>query len=80
LHDGCLELITLVRVSRFLILHQPTLGARGSCHNSKRTGAGLSRRSIHAELTEHDLARLEQAFPRGATAGDRYSNMTTVDV
>jgi aryl-alcohol dehydrogenase-like predicted oxidoreductase len=31
------------------------------------------------ELTPDDLARLEEAFPRGATAGDRYPNMSTID-
>jgi aryl-alcohol dehydrogenase-like predicted oxidoreductase len=31
------------------------------------------------ELTPDDLARFEEAFPRGATAGDRYPNMSTID-
>jgi aryl-alcohol dehydrogenase-like predicted oxidoreductase len=30
-------------------------------------------------LTEDDLARLEEAFPKGATAGDRYPDMSTVN-
>ena len=34
--------------------------------------AGLS-------LTAEDLARLEEAFPKGATAGDRYPDMSTVN-
>jgi aryl-alcohol dehydrogenase-like predicted oxidoreductase len=31
------------------------------------------------ELTEADLGRLEQAFPQGAAAGDRYPDMSTID-
>jgi aryl-alcohol dehydrogenase-like predicted oxidoreductase len=30
-------------------------------------------------LTDEDLARLEAAFPKGATAGDRYPDMSTVN-
>ena len=32
------------------------------------------------ELTAADLAALEQAVPRGAVQGDRYGDMSTVDV
>jgi len=31
------------------------------------------------ELTEDDLARIEDAFPKGATAGERYADMSTID-
>ncbi len=31
------------------------------------------------ELTDDDLQRLEDAFPVGATAGDRYADMSTID-
>jgi aryl-alcohol dehydrogenase-like predicted oxidoreductase len=31
------------------------------------------------ELTDDDLARIEEAFPKGATAGDRYADMSTID-
>jgi aryl-alcohol dehydrogenase-like predicted oxidoreductase len=31
------------------------------------------------ELTADDLQRLEEAFPKGATAGDRYPDMSTVN-
>src|SRR5215467_1055815 len=31
------------------------------------------------ELTEEELERLQQAFPQGAAAGDRYSDMSTID-
>jgi aryl-alcohol dehydrogenase-like predicted oxidoreductase len=30
------------------------------------------------ELTPDDLERLEAAFPKGATAGERYSDMSSV--
>ncbi len=32
------------------------------------------------ELGPDDLARIEQAFPKGATAGERYSDMSSVNV
>ncbi|MGZ8716497.1 MAG: aldo/keto reductase, partial [Gaiellaceae bacterium] len=32
------------------------------------------------ELTPADLARLDEVFPRGAASGDRYSDMSTIDV
>lgn len=35
--------------------------------------------SVDVELTEEDLERLEQAFPQGAAAGDRYPDMSTID-
>jgi aryl-alcohol dehydrogenase-like predicted oxidoreductase len=31
------------------------------------------------ELTQDDLARIEAAFPKGATSGDRYPDMSTVN-
>jgi aryl-alcohol dehydrogenase-like predicted oxidoreductase len=31
------------------------------------------------ELTPDDLARLDEAAPRGATSGDRYADMSTID-
>jgi aryl-alcohol dehydrogenase-like predicted oxidoreductase len=31
------------------------------------------------ELSEEDLRRLDEAAPLGATAGDRYSDMSPVD-
>jgi aryl-alcohol dehydrogenase-like predicted oxidoreductase len=36
-------------------------------------------RAAALELTDDDLERLEEAFPRGATAGDRYPDMSTVN-
>ena len=31
------------------------------------------------ELTRDDLARIEEAFPKDAAAGDRYADMSTID-
>ena len=36
-------------------------------------------RALEVELTEEDLAGLEAVFPRGATAGDRYADMSSVN-
>ncbi len=35
--------------------------------------------ALDVELTEADLAELEAAFPKGAAAGDRYGDMSTVN-
>ena len=35
--------------------------------------------AVDVELTDEDLERLEQAFPQGAAAGDRYPDMSTID-
>jgi aryl-alcohol dehydrogenase-like predicted oxidoreductase len=35
--------------------------------------------SLQIELGEDDLRRLDEAFPKGATAGDRYANMSHID-
>ena len=32
------------------------------------------------ELTADDLSRLDDAFPNGSTAGDRYPDMTRVNI
>jgi aryl-alcohol dehydrogenase-like predicted oxidoreductase/drug/metabolite transporter (DMT)-like permease len=36
--------------------------------------------ALEIELTEEDLRGLEEAFPVGVTAGDRYGDMSTVDI
>jgi aryl-alcohol dehydrogenase-like predicted oxidoreductase len=36
-------------------------------------------KALELELTEEDLQRLEEAFPPGVTAGDRYPDMSTVN-
>ena len=35
--------------------------------------------ALDVELTDADLERIEAAFPKGATAGDRYPDMSTVN-
>src|SRR4051812_34985072 len=35
--------------------------------------------AVHVELSGEDVERLEQAFPKGAAAGDRYPDMSTVN-
>ena len=35
--------------------------------------------ALGLELGDEDLRRLEEAFPKGATAGDRYADMSTID-
>jgi aryl-alcohol dehydrogenase-like predicted oxidoreductase len=35
--------------------------------------------AVDVELTDEELERLEQAFPQGAAAGDRYPDMSTID-
>jgi aryl-alcohol dehydrogenase-like predicted oxidoreductase len=35
--------------------------------------------AVDVALSPDDLQRLEEAFPKGATAGDRYPDMSTVD-
>jgi aryl-alcohol dehydrogenase-like predicted oxidoreductase len=35
--------------------------------------------AVDVQLTDDDLSRIEEAFPKGATAGDRYPDMSTVN-
>jgi aryl-alcohol dehydrogenase-like predicted oxidoreductase len=35
--------------------------------------------ALDVELTEEELERIEQAFPKGAAAGERYPDMSTID-
>ena len=35
--------------------------------------------AVAIRLSEDELARIEEAFPKGATSGDRYPDMSTVD-
>ena len=35
--------------------------------------------AAEVELSDADLARIEEAFPRGATSGERYPDMSTID-
>jgi aryl-alcohol dehydrogenase-like predicted oxidoreductase len=36
--------------------------------------------AVDVELTADDLARIDEAFPKGATAGERYADMSSVNV
>jgi aryl-alcohol dehydrogenase-like predicted oxidoreductase len=36
-------------------------------------------KAVDIELTDDELRRIEEAFPKGATAGDRYPDMSTVN-
>jgi len=35
--------------------------------------------SVDIQLTDDELHRIEEAFPKGVTAGDRYPDMSTVN-
>ena len=35
--------------------------------------------AVGVELTDDDLARIDEAFPTGTTAGERYADMSTID-
>jgi aryl-alcohol dehydrogenase-like predicted oxidoreductase len=35
--------------------------------------------AVDVELTEDELARIDDAFPRGAAAGDRYADMSSIE-
>jgi aryl-alcohol dehydrogenase-like predicted oxidoreductase len=36
-------------------------------------------RAVELRLSDDDLARIEEAFPKGATSGDRYPDMSSID-
>jgi aryl-alcohol dehydrogenase-like predicted oxidoreductase len=36
-------------------------------------------RAVEVRLSDDDLARIEEAFPKGATSGDRYPDMSSID-
>ena len=51
----------------------PIPGTKRRTYLEENAGAG------EVELTDEDLARIEEAFPKGASAGDRYADMSTID-
>jgi aryl-alcohol dehydrogenase-like predicted oxidoreductase len=51
----------------------PIPGTTRPAHLEENVGA------LDVELTADDLAQLEEAFPKGATAGDRYADMSSVN-
>jgi aryl-alcohol dehydrogenase-like predicted oxidoreductase len=36
-------------------------------------------KAAEVELSDEDLARIEDAFPKGATSGERYPDMSSID-
>ena len=46
----------------------------------RRTYLEENAAAVEVELTNEELARIDEVFPRGVTAGDRYSDMSTIDV
>jgi aryl-alcohol dehydrogenase-like predicted oxidoreductase len=51
----------------------PIPGTTRAGHLEENVGA------LRVELTADDLERLEEAFPKGSTAGDRYADMSVVN-
>jgi aryl-alcohol dehydrogenase-like predicted oxidoreductase len=51
----------------------PIPGTTRAAHLEENVGA------LDVELTADDLAQLDEAFPKGATAGDRYADMSSVN-
>jgi aryl-alcohol dehydrogenase-like predicted oxidoreductase len=51
----------------------PIPGTTRAAHLEENVGA------LRVELTQGDLAELEAAFPKGATAGERYADMSSVN-
>jgi aryl-alcohol dehydrogenase-like predicted oxidoreductase len=45
----------------------------------RRTYLEENVQAVEVELTADDLRRIDEAFPKGATAGDRYPDMSTVN-
>ena len=45
----------------------------------RRTYLEQNTAAVDVELTEEELARLEQAFPQGVAAGERYPDMSSID-
>jgi aryl-alcohol dehydrogenase-like predicted oxidoreductase len=46
----------------------------------RRTYLEENAAATEIELTPEDLARIDEVFPRGSTSGDRYADMSTIDV
>jgi aryl-alcohol dehydrogenase-like predicted oxidoreductase len=46
----------------------------------RRTYLEENAAATEIELSADDLARLDELFPRGAASGDRYADMSTIDV
>jgi aryl-alcohol dehydrogenase-like predicted oxidoreductase len=46
----------------------------------RRTYLEENAAAVEVELSAEDLARIDEVFPRGVTSGDRYADMSTIDV
>jgi aryl-alcohol dehydrogenase-like predicted oxidoreductase len=46
----------------------------------RRTYLEENAAAAEIELTHEELARIDEVFPRGSTSGDRYADMSTIDV
>jgi aryl-alcohol dehydrogenase-like predicted oxidoreductase len=46
----------------------------------RRTYLEENAAATEIELTSEDLGRIDEVFPRGSTSGDRYADMSTIDV
>jgi aryl-alcohol dehydrogenase-like predicted oxidoreductase len=51
----------------------PIPGTKRAAYVEENAGA------VEVELTESDLARIEEAFPKGAASGERYADMSAID-
>jgi aryl-alcohol dehydrogenase-like predicted oxidoreductase len=71
--------VTSAQLALAWVLHQgddivPIPGTKHVRYLEENVGA------VEVELSAADLARVEHAFPKGATAGERYADMSTVNV
>jgi aryl-alcohol dehydrogenase-like predicted oxidoreductase len=71
--------VTLAQLALAWVLHQgddivPIPGTKHRTYLQENVAA------VEVELSEEDLARIDEAAPRGVTAGDRYADMSNIDV
>jgi len=71
--------VTLAQLALAWVLHQgddivPIPGTKHRTYLQENVAA------VEIELSEEDLARIDEAAPRGVTAGDRYADMSNIDV
>ena len=71
--------VTPAQLALAWVLHQgddivPVPGTKHRTYLQENVAA------VEIELSEEDLARIDKAAPRGVTAGDRYADMSNIDV
>ena len=71
--------VTLAQLALAWVLHQgddivPIPGTKHRTYLQENVAA------VEIELSQEDLARIDEAAPRGVTAGDRYADMSNIDV